>query len=169
MVAPSAFVDPSCCLSDDATVWHFAVVLADVTVSRNTVIGSRVEVGRGSFIGQDSRIGSGTFLPANSTIGSRVFVGPNVTFTDDRHPVAGNSGYHAEPPVVENDVSIGAGAVILPGVHIGAGARIGAGAIVTRDVPPGALVRSEPARQRGEGGCPPELMAAAQKVGITKA
>ena len=166
MIAPTAFVDPRASVIS-ATVWHFAVILDGVILSPGVVIGSRVEVGKNSVIGRESRIGSGTFRPPGSVIGRRVFIGPNVTFTDDRNPVAGNTNYKAEPPIVHDDASIGAGAVILPGVTIGAGARIGAGAVVTRDVPAGALVRGEPARER-DSGCPPELLDAARKVGIAE-
>ena len=91
------------------------------------------------------------FLPSDSQIGCNVFIGPGVTFTDDRPPVvslAAPSQYHAEPPIVEDFASIGAGAVILPGVRIGARARIGAGAVVTKDVPAETHVRGEPARMR---------------------
>jgi acetyltransferase-like isoleucine patch superfamily enzyme len=92
------------------------------------------------------RIQHGAFLPNRARIGDRVFIGPNATFTDDRYPEVNNPRYKAEPPIVEDDVAIGAGAVILPGVRIGRGALIGAGAVVTKDVPPSAVVVGNPAR-----------------------
>ena len=87
------------------------------------------------------------FLPQRSYIGERVFIGPNVTFTDDRHPKV-NVSYHPEPPIVQDDVSIGAGAVILPGIKIGRGAMIGAGAVVTKDVPAEVVVLGNPAHRK---------------------
>ena len=73
----------------------------------------------------------------------------NVTMTDDKYPVVNNKHYDAQPPIIEDDVSIGAGAIILPGVRIGAGAMIAAGAVVTRDVRPGGLVKGMPAKNDG--------------------
>ena len=143
------FVDPSATVGEDCTIWHYAIVLQLVTIGKCCSIGSRCEVGRGTTIGDYSRIGSGTFLPANTKIGRYVFIGPNVTMTDDRYPrvpVPGDPKYDARPPVIEDGASIGAGAVILPGIHIGLGARVAAGAIVTHDVPSNGVVRSQPAR-----------------------
>lgn len=142
-----AFIDPTAVIGNDTHLWHFSVVLAGVIVGHHCNVGSRVEIGRGSTIGNYVRISSGVFLPSNSIIEDEVFIAPNCTFTDDRHPRAGNTQtYHAEPPYLERGCSIGAGSVILPGVRIGTGAMIGAGSIVTRDVPAHAHVRGEPAR-----------------------
>ena len=80
-------------------------------------------------------------------IGERVFIGPRVVMTDDKWPRAGNAAYEAQPPVIEDDAVVGAGAVLLPGVRIGRRAMVGAGAIVTKDVPAFAVVRCEPARE----------------------
>jgi acetyltransferase-like isoleucine patch superfamily enzyme len=148
MVSDSAFVDPTATVHKLAQVWHFSVILAYASIGTGANIGSRCEIGKCSVIGNRSRIGSGTFLPPGSWVADDVFIGPNVTFTDDRRPRVDNPGYHAEPPTICHHASIGAGAIILPGVKIGMNAMVGAGAIVTRDVPDGALVRCEPARIR---------------------
>lgn len=140
------FIDPSAVMGPGTQVWHFAVVLADVQIGAACSIGSLAEIGRGTRIGDATRIGHGVFLPSHSQIGSRVFIGPNVTFTDDRYPRANHADYRAEPPIIEDDAAIGAGAVILPGVRIGRGARVGAGAIVTHHVPAEAIVVGMPAR-----------------------
>lgn len=146
------FIDESVKVGLGVKVWHYAIVLADCNLGVGCMIGSRTEVGRGSVIGAHARVGSGVFLPSNSQIGERVFIGPNVTFTDDRHPYVRDPGvendYDARPPVVEDYASIGAGAVILPGIRVGHHATVAAGAIVTRDVAPYAHVRGEPARVR---------------------
>lgn len=139
------FIDPSARIGADSKVWHFAVVMPCVYIGDECSIGSRAEIGRGSIIRNRSRISSGVFLPPFSEIGFGVFIGPNTTFTDDRYPAAGNKNYKAEPPIVEDGASIGAGCVILPGVRIGARSLIGAGSVVTKDVPPDTTLRGDPA------------------------
>lgn len=143
-------IHPSAVIGSGSTVWHFAVVLQDVVIGTYCSIGSGTEIGRGTTIGDRSRIGAQVFFPPNTRIGMNVFVGPGVKCTDDRHPVVSlaGPGYIAEPPTIGDFASIGANATILPGVRIGARARIGAGAIVSKDVPADGHVRGEPARAR---------------------
>jgi len=69
-----------------------------------------------------------------------------VVFTDDKYPRSGNKTYNAQPPCIESGASVGAGAIILPGVTLGKGCMIGAGAVVTEDVQPGMVVVGMPAR-----------------------
>lgn len=145
------YIDPSVHLGLGVKVWHYAVILQDVELGLGVSVGSRSEIGRGSKIGGQTRIGSGVFLPPNSVVGHSVFIGPNVTFTDDKNPRVPDEDdppYTAQPPIIEDHAAIGAGAVILPGVRIGYGALVGAGAIVTKNVPPHAVIRGEPARVR---------------------
>ncbi|SRR6266540_2966228 len=142
------FIDRTAVIGRNTSVWHWAVILADVVIGHHCSIGSFVEIGRGSVIGDWTRISNGVFLPSNSIIGKCVFLGPGVTCTDDRHPRANNAAYDAEPPIIEDGASVGARAVILPGIRVGRGAMVGAGAIVTHDVEPGSMVRGEPARKR---------------------
>ena len=141
-------IDPTARIGAGTRVWHFAVVLAEAVIGRDCNIGSHAEIGRGCGIGDRTRISSGVFLPPNSRIGADVFIGPGAIFTDDKFPRAGNKDYKAQPPVVEDGASIGAGAVILPGVVIRANSLIGAGAVVTREVAPHSVVRGEPARMK---------------------
>lgn len=136
------FIDPSAKLGERVKVWHFARVLKDAILQQDVSIGSGAEVGAGSYVGMESRIGAGVFLPPRSYIGRWVFIGPNTTFTDDKHPKAGNKMYDYRPPYVEDGACIGAGVVVLPGVRIGANAVVGAGCVVTKDVPAGATVYS---------------------------
>jgi UDP-2-acetamido-3-amino-2,3-dideoxy-glucuronate N-acetyltransferase len=142
----SAFVDPTATLGEGTRVWHFAVILQHAVVGDNCSVGAHAEIGRGSTIGDRTRISSKVFLPPNSVIGDDVFVGPGCIFTDDRHPKAGNKNYKAEPPFVGNGASLGAGVVVLPGVKIGENCLIGAGSVVTRDVPANTVLRGEPSR-----------------------
>jgi acetyltransferase-like isoleucine patch superfamily enzyme len=85
-----------------------------------------------------------SFIPNGVVLGQGVFIGPRVTFTNDKYPPANRQDWRATD--VGNYASIGAGAVILPGVRIGHHALVGAGSVVTRDVPDGAVVCGNPAR-----------------------
>jgi len=142
-------VHASAKIGEDTMIWWFARVLQNVVIGKCCSIGGGTEIGRGSTIGDYSRVGANCFLPSNSQIGQYVFIGPGVVCTDDRYPrvpAPGDPAYDARPPVIENGASVGAGAVILPGIKIGAGARVAAGSVVTHDVPAGAVVKGSPAR-----------------------
>lgn len=141
-------IGPGVLLGIGTRVWAFTVIERDVSIGMECVIGTHCFIGAGSKIGNNVRIQTGVFIPRGSIIEDDVFIGPRVTFTDDRYPRAGNSNYLAEPPVVRSKASIGAGAVILPGVTIGARAMVAAGAVVTSDVEEAMLAIGCPARPR---------------------
>lgn len=148
-IQPGATVDATAIVGDRTKVWAGAGILAGCQIGVDCSIGRNAEIGRGSVIGDGSRIGSGAFLPPNSVVGKRVFIGPNVTCTDDKHPRvpdAFDPPYTAQPPIIEDFASIGAAAVLLPGVRIGKSARVAAGAVVTHDVGEGECVLGVPAR-----------------------
>jgi acetyltransferase-like isoleucine patch superfamily enzyme len=95
-------------------------------------------------IGDFVKIESNCFIPTHTVIGSRVFFGPNVVLTNDKYPLRQRESYRPMGPVIEGNVTLGAGVIVLPGVTIGEGAFVAAGAVVTKDVPPGMLVRGNP-------------------------
>ena len=97
-------------------------------------MGPFVEIQKDVIIGDHTVIGSHSFIAAGTIIGKRVFVGHNVTTCNDKHPVANNRDWECKPPVIGHDVSIGSGAIILPNVAICRYAKIGAGAIITKDI-----------------------------------
>ena len=145
MIHPQSNVSPGANLSPDTRVWAFATIEDEVTTGPDCVIGSSVYIGRGSRLGIGVRIQHGVFIPRHSSIGNYVFIGPNVTMTDDKYPKVLGPDYNPEPPFIDDHASIGAGAILLPGVRIGRGAMVGAGAVVTHDVPENNAVKGVPA------------------------
>lgn len=129
----------------NVTIYQYSTICDEARIGDNVVIGSGAWIGRGVTIGDGTRIQHGAFLPNHTIVGKQVFIGPNATMCDDRYPRV-NRPYKAEPPILGDHCSIGAGAVILPGVQIGHHAVIGAGAVVSRDIPPFALAIGVPAR-----------------------
>ena len=145
-VHPTAEIHPTVDLGPDTIVWAHAVLLADVVTGPHCSIGAGTQLMRGVRLGESCRIGAQVHLTNRMVIGARVFIAPFAVFADDRRPRVNNPHYRGEPPVVEDDVAIGVGVVVCPGVRIGRGALIGAGAVVTKDVAPYAVVVGNPAR-----------------------
>ena len=141
-----ATIDPEVTFGKNCTVWQYSTICAGTSFGDDCVIGSCCWIGRDCKIGKGVRLNHGCFIPHGTIIEDFVFLGPGVVLTDDKRPIAGNKKYKAEPPVIREWASIGAGAVILPGVTIGSGAMIGAGAVVTRDVAATVTAVGMPAR-----------------------
>jgi acetyltransferase-like isoleucine patch superfamily enzyme len=124
----------------------------NVLIREKTKIGDRVAIGTSTIIegivtiGSDVNLQSMVYIPTNTTIGDHVFIGPNAVLTNDRYPPTGIGGLTG--PVIRNSVAIGANATILPGICIGEGALVAAGAIVTHDVPDHMLALGAPAKIR---------------------
>ena len=130
---PKADIHPSVVFGENCTVWQFATICEGTVLGDHVVVGSNVWIGKNCIIGSYTRIQHGAFIPNGTIISKGVFIGPNVTLTDDKHPRAGMP-YIPKPPLLEEGCSIGAGAVILPGVKIGRNVMIGAGSVVTQDI-----------------------------------
>lgn len=117
-------------------------------------IGTFVEIQKGAKIGKACKISSHTFICEGVTLEDEVFIGHNVTFINDRHPRAtnGNGQLQTEADwtcvktLVKRGASIGSGATLLCGITVGENALVGAGSVVTKDVPAGAIVAGNPAR-----------------------
>lgn len=115
-------------------------------IAKSVTIGAFVDIGDDVVIGKMCKIQCFVSIPPGIRIGDNVFIGPKVTFTNDKQPKA-NGEWETLQTIVEDDVSIGAAAVILPGLTLGKGCMIGAGAVVTKSVEPGATVVGNPARR----------------------
>jgi acetyltransferase-like isoleucine patch superfamily enzyme len=133
---------------------HGFVNLYGCTIGDNTKIGAFVEIQKGVRIGKNCKISSHTFICEGAIIDDNVFIGHNVTFINDAYPRATtrDGGLQTEedwicvPTLVKRGVSIGSGATLLCGIIVGENAIIGAGSVVTRDVPPNTIVAGNPAR-----------------------
>lgn len=124
---------------------HGAMVREDNVLGDDCSVGTHAVLEPGNRVGDGARIHSQCFLE-HVTLGRRVFLGPGVVFTDDPHPACPRYLECVLGATVEDDVSIGGNATILPGLTIGMGSLVGAGSVVTRDVAPGAVVAGNPAR-----------------------
>ena len=149
-----AFIHPladvqSASIGDDTRVWQFAVILKGARVGSWCNICAHTFVEDNVVIGDNVTLKCGVYLWDGIRIGNDVFVGPNATFCNDKHPRAGvHDGRRTLLQTVIGDgVSIGSGAVILPGITIGENAVIGAGAVVTKDVAPNTTVVGCPAKE----------------------
>lgn len=136
-------------VGEGTTIWAFAHVLPGAVIGRDVNINDQVFIENDVLIGDRVTVKSGVQLWDGIELQDDVFVGPNVTFTNDRFPRSKQYPESFPRTVVERGASIGGGAVILPGIRIGRSAMVGAGAVVTRDVPPYAIVAGNPARVKG--------------------
>jgi acetyltransferase-like isoleucine patch superfamily enzyme len=141
---PNALVD-SIEIGPGTRIWAFAHVMQSARIGANCNIGEQCFIEGGAVVGNDVVIKNGVALWEGVEIADKVFVGPNAVFTNDIVPRA-KVFKHAVPTRVDEGASIGANATIRCGIQIGRWAVIGAGAVVTRDVPPFAMVVGNPAR-----------------------
>jgi UDP-2-acetamido-3-amino-2,3-dideoxy-glucuronate N-acetyltransferase len=147
---PTAEVDRPARIGAETKIWHFCHIMAGARIGARCVLGQNV------FVGGDARVGDGCRIQNNVSIYDRVtleddvFVGPSAVFTNVRTPRAFVDRKSAfEPTTVGRGATIGANATVVCGVRIGAYALVAAGAVVTRDVEPHAVVAGVPARRKG--------------------
>ncbi len=135
-------------IGPNTRIGHGALIREGNVIGSECSIGSGVHIEPGNRIGSRTRIHSGCFL-TSSTVGDDVFLGPHAVFTDDPHPACPRYLDCVGGATIEDGASIGAGAVLLPGIVIGSRALVGAGSVVTRAVAAGDVVVGNPARRVG--------------------
>jgi acetyltransferase-like isoleucine patch superfamily enzyme len=156
-VADSADVAGSAKLGEGTKVWHLAQVREDATLGANCIVGRGAYIGTGVSMGDNCKVQNHALVYEPARLADGVFVGPAVVFTNDTYPRAVNpdgslkdaSDWDAVGVTVDEGAAIGARAVCVAPVRVGAWATVAAGAVVTRDVPAFALVAGVPARRVG--------------------
>jgi UDP-2-acetamido-3-amino-2,3-dideoxy-glucuronate N-acetyltransferase len=156
-IADTADVSPDASVGDGSKVWHLAQVRENARLGENCIVGRGAYVGSGVEVGANSKIQNYALVYEPAVLGEGVFIGPAVVLTNDTYPRSitpeGDlKSAHDWVPVgvtVERGAAIGARAVCVAPVTIGAWATVAAGAVVTRDVPPYALVAGVPAKRIG--------------------
>jgi UDP-2-acetamido-3-amino-2,3-dideoxy-glucuronate N-acetyltransferase len=157
VIHPTADVSPGAALGRGTKVWHQAQVREGAVIGQNCILAKGVYVDFGVRIGDNVKIQNGSSVYHGVTLEDGVFVGPHVVFTNDVLPRAVNpdgslksdADWEVAATLVREGASIGAGTAVVAGVTIGRWALVGAGAVVTRDVPDFGLVYGNPARLAG--------------------
>jgi UDP-2-acetamido-3-amino-2,3-dideoxy-glucuronate N-acetyltransferase len=156
-IHPTATIEAGAVIHGETRIWHHAHVREDAIIGRECILGKGVFIDRGVHVGDRVKIQNYACLYHGSIIEDGVFIGPHVVLTNDRLPRAiaplgalkTDDDWQCGVTRIGMGASLGAGAVILPGITIGAWAMVGAGAVVTADVPPHGLVVGSPARLIG--------------------
>lgn len=143
---PSALVDPGAVIGPGTRIWAFAHVLKGAVIGKDCNICDHTFVEGGVRVGNRVTLKCGVYLWDGLVIEDDVFIGPAAVFTNDRMPRSKQYPDEFLKTLVRQGASIGANATILPSLTIGAFSMVAAGAVVTRDIPPHALVKGNPAR-----------------------
>jgi len=136
-------------IGQDTKIWQFCVILPGAVIGNNCNINSHVFIENDVVIGNNVTVKSGVQLWDGIRIGDNVFIGPNVTFTNDTVPRSKVYPLTFKKTIVNNGASIGANSTILAGITIGSYALIGAGSVVTKDIPDFSVWYGNPAKHMG--------------------
>ena len=156
-IHPTSEVSSQAVIGPGTRIWHQAQVRERVCLGANCIVGKGAYIDFDVTIGDNVKIQNGVYVYHGATVEDGVFLGPGVILTNDKLPRAINpdgslksdADWEVSSTLIQRGASIGAGAVVLPGVTVGEFALVGAGAVVTRDVPAHALAYGNPARSHG--------------------
>lgn len=147
---PSSYIDEPCVIGNGTKIWHFCHVMSNATIGENCSLGQNVFVAGGVHIGNDVRIQNNVSVYSGVTLEDEVFCGPSCVFTNVINPRSTVSRHGVyDQTLVKIGATLGANCTIVCGVTVGQHAFIGAGAVITKDVPNYALMVGVPARQIG--------------------
>ncbi|MDZ4070741.1 MAG: acyltransferase [Sediminibacterium sp.] len=132
-------------IGNGTVVWQYSVILKDAVIGKNCNINCHTFIENNVVIGDNVTVKSGVYLWDGIVVHDNVFIGPNVTFTNDERPRSKQYPVEFKPIILERFSSIGAGSIILGGVIVGEYSMVGAGALVTKNVPSRALMKGSPA------------------------
>jgi UDP-2-acetamido-3-amino-2,3-dideoxy-glucuronate N-acetyltransferase len=157
MIHPTADVSPEARIGENVKIWHQAQVREETNVGDNCILAKNVYIDKGVKIGRNCKIQNNSSLYHGSVLEDGVFIGPHCVLTNDKVPRAidsrGNlkqeSNWNEEGVLIKEGASLGARVVVLPGVIIGRFAMVGAGSVVTKEVPDFGLVYGHPAILQG--------------------
>jgi UDP-2-acetamido-3-amino-2,3-dideoxy-glucuronate N-acetyltransferase len=155
LFSPLAKIDPTASIAISSAIWDYAQIRENVTIGENCVIGRNVYIGPGVVIGSNCKIQNNALIYEPAVLEDGVFIGPAVVLTNDKNPravnldgsIKGPSDWKIVGVTVRNGAAIGANSTCIAPVEIGAWSMVGAGSVVTRNVPAGATVLGNPAKQ----------------------
>jgi acetyltransferase-like isoleucine patch superfamily enzyme len=156
-IHPTAEVSEAAEIGEGTKIWHQVQVRERTKIGKNCILGKGAYIDFDVTLGDNCKLQNGVYIYHPATVGDGVFFGPGVIVTNDKMPRAVNSDltlktnddWEISPIRVETGAAIGAGSVLLPGIAVGKWAMVGAGAVVTKDVPDFGLVVGNPARLIG--------------------
>lgn len=157
IIHPTAEVSPGAQIGAGTRVWHQVQIREGARIGRNCILGKGAYVDFDVQVGDNCKIQNGAFLYHGTTVEDGVFLGPGVILTNDKLPRAITAGgalkrdedWQVGRILIRYGAALGAGAIVLPGVAVGRWALVGAGAVVTRNVPDHGIVAGNPARLAG--------------------
>lgn len=156
-IHPTAEISSTASIGEGASIWHHCQVRENAHIGENCILGKGVYIDAGVIIGRNVKIQNYVSVFHGVTVEDGVFIGPHVCFTNDLWPRAINpdgslkaaNDWVLSPTLIRHGASLGANSTIRCGITIGAWAMVGAGSVVTRNVPDHGLVRGNPARLAG--------------------
>jgi|SRR3989338_7444693 len=157
MIHNTAEVSPQAKIGSNVSIWHQAQVREGASIGDNCILGKNVYIDKDVQIGDNCKIQNNSSLYRGSLLEKGVFIGPHTILTNDKNPRAtnidgslkGDGDWQVETILIKEGASLGARVVVLPGITIGKYALVGAGSVVTKDVPDFALVYGHPAQMKG--------------------